>query len=442
MTIKNNIINRKKIISNKKYNDTNFLFYFINQLSLFFICTWMIWPYFTYKLGILPLLFVFVMWLFTVEGNWYIKGWSLDLFCILVWYLTFIPYILTKNFEYGNLDPINTLQSFILFTMGMFLINYYLFYKKDYLTITRFGIFTLFILLVGSIQTILGLKEYPLASRELATGNAQNIEIYNSIGIGGFGYIYSVVFIIPLCLFLLKNVKRMKKKYLIIIYLLLFITLIFMVIQASYALALIFTIAGIILTTIIRGKKSLVFWITLTALLIIIIPKEVIGYLLASAAILFQNNITIYSKLMDLSSSFIGLDSGTQTFYRFNLYYSSFKTFTENPLFGIYGPFGDPINSEVGGHSGWIDLLAYYGIFGSLPLFLAILINFRKCLSIFKGEPYYYYLSIIQKLFILFGFINPVIYIFEIGFVLFAIAPSLPFIVYNSERNSHNYIDQ
>ncbi|WP_335489387.1 hypothetical protein, partial [Bacillus sp. JJ1773] len=67
-------------------------------------------------------------------------------------------------------------------------------------------LFTIFFYFIASIQTFLGLMEYPLASRELATGTAPLQQIYMSLGIGGFGFVYSAVFInIIILYFLVKK---------------------------------------------------------------------------------------------------------------------------------------------------------------------------------------------------------------------------------------------
>ena len=73
--------------------------------------------------------------------------------------------------------------------------------------------------------------------------------------------------------------------------------------------------------------------------------------------------------------------------------------------------------------------MAFYGIFTSLPMFSAIILNFKKHLSFYSDHPYYTFLLIIQLMFIFFGFTNPIIYFYQIGFALFVIAPSLPFLL-------------
>ena len=153
-------------------------------------------------------------------------------------------------------------------------------------------------------------------------------------------------------------------------------------------------------------------------------------------AYLFEDNDIIYTKFVDLAQVFLENSTGSQTENRGHLYLTSLNTFIHNPLFGIYGPLGDQLNSKIGGHSGWLDLMAMYGVFGSLPLFLGILLNFKKQLLFYSGHPYFVFLLIVQFLFICFGFLNPVIYVYQIGFAIFVVAPSLPFLPYAFRKKS------
>ncbi|MEH7125603.1 hypothetical protein V7127_20545, partial [Bacillus sp. JJ1773] len=251
-----------------------------------------------------------------------------------------------------------------------------------------------------------------------------------SLGIGGFGFVYSAVFInIIILYFLVKknpNVNNIYKFFCLLVYCM--ITA--MLILASYATSLSLVFIGTLLVSIIKGKKSFIFINILAVLFILIIPKEVIGFFLIDIAHLFETNKVISTKFLDLAQGFFSESFGSQTSFRGQLYLSSLETFLRNPLFGIYGPFGNELNSEVGGHSGWFDFMAYYGLFGSLPLFAVIFLNFRKQLRFYSNHPYYRFLLTAQILFLIFGFINPVTYIYQMGFVIFVIVPAIPFLPY------------
>lgn len=399
----------------------------INNWIMIFLCSWISWPYLNYKLGILPFLVFFTAWFFTTDFRW-IKGISLDLLMGIVWILIFFPYILTGNFFYGELHVTFVLTSFILFIVGIFLNYYYMYFNKNDLVLGKIAFFTITFYFIASIQTYFGMKKYPFASRGLATGNDPQSEIYLSLGIGGFSFVYSAVFInILLLYFIVRNAPEVKMVYRYFC-LIVFLVITTMLISASYTTSLLLLFIGTMIAVMIKGKKSFTFSIILGSLFILLFPKEIIGYFLIDVANLFESNNVLSTKFLDLAQGFISESFGTQTSGRAQLYLSSLETFLRNPLFGIYGPFGDAFNSKVGGHSGWFDILAYYGLFGSLPLFAVIYLNFRKQLKFYSNHPYYRFLLTAQILFILFGFINPVIYIYEMGFVLFVVAPALPFL--------------
>jgi hypothetical protein len=383
-----------------------------------------------YQFGVLSFFVFFLIWLATTNNKWLVKDLPLDIVMLGVWFLTFLPYILIGNFQYGAVDGSYVMVTFTLFIVGILINHYYMYYDKDPKVLGRIALLSIIFYVIGSLQTHLGLIKYPLAARELATGSAQLQSTYYSLGIGGFGFVYGAVFInIVVLYFFFTKMNTVKKSYRYLSIAVYFIISL-MLISASYATSLMVLFLGTMTVATIKGKRSLIFGTILLTLFIIAFPKELIGKGLIYAAGLFESNGVIRSKFLDLAQGFIGDSFGFQTVGRGQLYLASLKTFLNNPLFGLYGPFGNKFNSVVGGHSGWLDLLACYGLFGSLPLFAAIFFHFRKHLKYYRDHLYLKFLLTAQILFIAFGFINPVIYIYQIGFVLFVIAPSLPFLPY------------
>ncbi|MHA6259954.1 hypothetical protein ACXYMX_08555 [Sporosarcina sp. CAU 1771] len=423
------MINAEEIRSELVFNNHKDSPNYINQAVIILFCVWMTWPYLNFKMGAFAAAAILLVWVITTDYRWFIKAWPKDQLLIVVWFIFFIPYLITGDFMYGALEPRGAFVSFVLFTVGIFINHYYMFYKKDFVTLGRIALISIIMYIVGAFQTFKGLLAHPLASRSLATGIDAMQDIYLSLGIGGFGYIYSSVFICILSLFLVtKRIPKNNKTYKVLS-LMLFVLLGLMITQASYTIALLLLFIGIILVLNIKGKKSLIVGVYF-AIILLIIPKRIFGNFFINVSNIFKDNETLSIKFMDLAQGFLIGDAGVQTSYRLELYMISFKTFLSNPLFGIYGPLGKQMNANIGGHSGWLDLMAFYGIFGSIPLFLGILFNFRKQLSFYSGTPYYYFLLTVQGLFLFFGFINPIIYIYQIGFVLFVIAPSLPMLPY------------
>ena len=205
-----------------------------------------------------------------------------------------------------------------------------------------------------------------------------------------------------------------------------------MILKASYAIPVILILTAVSLLMAFKSKKRACLLVLFGLLFLLVFPKTVIGDCILKMARLFKGNV-IGEKFTDLAEVFLNNELGGQTGTRIKLYSISFRAFLNNPFFGIYGPFGN-INDRIGWHSGWLDLMGLYGLFSSLPMFVGILTNFKKQLLFFSEHPYYKFLLVTQLMFMIFGLINPLTYVYQIGFALFFITPAIPFLPYTFEK--------
>lgn len=393
---------------------------YINQICCIMLCIWMCWPLYNVKARSLTVIVVFI-WFSTTDLNWLIKRWSRDLVSIVAFLATFIPYLITGTLYYGEISAI--LLKVSLFFLGMVINHYYMYYKKDFIAVGRMAFVCLIMYGIGSIQTIMGLKQFPVAARLLATSYSER-SLFESIGIGGFGFVYSAVFIsISLLYFVIKksDLNRLYRLFTGFI----LVLLIMMIIKASYAIALILTITGFVLVNILKDKRIFFFFMIICVVLILLTPRVFVGNMILQVANLFKENV-IAEKLTDFASVFLQQEMGGQTKYRIHLYLTSLKTFLKNPYFGICGPFGNP-KGKIGWHSGWFDMMALYGLFTTIPMFIGIIVNFKKNYCFYLKHSYSRFILSCQIMFVIFGFINPIIYVYQIGFALFFIIPSLPY---------------
>ncbi|SFQ62590.1 hypothetical protein SAMN05421670_3069 [Psychrobacillus psychrotolerans] len=409
-----------KIITNK---DIGSLLYRVNQIACILMCMWIAIPYFRIRVGVIFLLFTFIIWLITTDLKWLIRQWTLDLVFLLIFFTTLIPYIIVGSLAYG-------IVNLSIFFVGLFINHYYMYYKEDYRMLGKIAFFSLLFFTVGSLQTYFGLLEYPMASRELAGAVANHPEvgrIYDNLGIGGFGHIYSASFLLVISLYLnfkKNNLLPIKLKVFSIITV---VTMFLMILEASYATSLIIVFFGFFMVLIIRNKSILILLITIGFMFFLLFSSILISPFFLKLAEIFSGNAILYVKFIELSNIFKNGAIVGQTGDRIELYLMSFQTFLENPLFGIYGPFGNTANAAIGGHSGWFDLLAYYGVFTAVPLFLILYFNYRKHMKFYRKSNFYSYIIVIYLLFILFGIVNPILTVFEIGFVIFCVVPIIPF---------------
>lgn len=406
------------------------LAYKINLLSCLMMCIWMILPYFRVRAGVSMLIVFFVIWLVTTDLRWLVSKWSLDMYFLLFFFITFVPYYLTGNLKYGGFGANSILVNFPLFFIGIFINHYYMYYRKDYAILGKIASITLVFFVIGSIQTYIGLTINPMASRILATGigqyEAEKI-MFNRMGVGGFGYIYASSFFLLSILYLVfeNNYKlKIQKK---IIALITSGSILLTILEASYAISLIIILCGGLLVLVVKNKKMLVMSMVMFGILLLLLSPTLIGKIFLNIANLFSDNYIISEKFTDLGVSFLRDAQSSQTNTRLQLYTTSLNTFLKQPLFGIYGPMGNP-SDQIGSHSGWLDLLGFYGLFTGIPLFLIFHNNFKKHFRFFKTHKYYGYLVVIYFMFVVFGTINPVLNVYEVGFIIFMIVPLIPFI--------------
>lgn len=402
----------------------------VNFSACICIYAWMIIPYIKFIFGVIPFTLIFMLWVITTDLNWLIKKWSHDMLFVLFFFSSFLPLLFFGTLRYGEMGSKAVLINFPLFFVGLFIIQYYMHYKKDLAKVKVLGLMAILMYTFGSMQTIIGLNKYPMASRELA-GTVWNdsilINLYSKEGIGAFGFIYAVCFTVISTTYL---ITQSKNKVGIIIKAIVFgefVICTLMIIKASYATAVIFLFLGVLLMFVSKRKTMLIIGTISIVLLLLFVPSDEQASFFFMIAGWFKGNSTLYLRFNDLGINILEGTSSGKTAYRISLYKDSMVAFLRNPLFGIYGPFGDP-SLSVGGHSGWLDFLAFYGLFSAIPLIGVFVTNIKKQIKVFENSEYLPAFIITTTLFIAFGVINPFIHVFELGFAYFAVIPIIPYI--------------
>lgn len=414
--------------------------YILNLIMCLLMCAWMMSPYLKYHTGVLFLLISFVFWILTTDLTRTIKIAPINLIFIVIFFATFLPYFFSGNLQYGARSAKVILVNFPLFFFGIFVNHYYLYYKKDYYLLGMIALISLIVIGISSFQTLIGLISYPFASRQLAGGIASNeqlIKLYTGLGIGGYGFIYSITFTLIAIFYLFfnkdKRIKNGIKVFAFIISLIMIIT----IFKASYAISVMLLAISSISLLLSNNLKGLVVVIIICILTFVIIPKSYIGNTILNIASIVDNNHILYGKFIDLANYFLFSPESSQTLGRLNLYKDSLTTFISNPIFGLYNPFKIITNPNytVGGHSGWLDFLAYYGLFSGIPLFLSLGLTVKHHLTFFKNCGYFKYILTVYIFVFIYGFINPILDIYEIGFAVFFLVPAIPFIPHVFKRS-------
>jgi len=399
----------------------------INSGAFIFICMWFLIPIVQVVTGKAFLLLLLISWV--LSSNWrYLIVSVFNNIWFFIWYMYMLLLLMFGIWKYGLLQPISFFVDVPLFFLGAIIFSYYN-TKKNYSLLAKGCIVSLFCIFIGSINSFFMLLQNPLASRILATGQIQSKEFAN-MGIGGYGYVYASVMFMVIAIYLLKNKLSINIKMKIFLLLLCIINFIF-IIKASYTIAILCAIFLSVLSIIRFKNLKLLLFTGIFIIVLFLIFKQQVGYYLISLASYLPKGQVSYGKILDLAQGFISNDFGPESIGRFDLYAKSIDVFCSSPFLGEIGN-ADTYYS-IGRHSAWFDLLGAFGLIGGLPIFVYLLSKMSHMIKLWKSNEYVNYLVIIQLYILFLGFINPIIYSYEIGFVFFLLVPSFPFILHGKE---------
>ena len=228
------------------------------------------------------------------------------------------------------------------------------------------------------LTCILTLKAYqssPYISRAIKSSGVESSEILSS-GVGGYEFIYFLVFIFTILIFSFKSInfkKHLIKLRLLMVFLVLLTG--YNVILSGYTTALFLIVLVIILRTIgefisLSKLNSLIIYLFLYAPLIFLGLNFTLNYYLENFG-KTGNAIKILEVISFFNSDTLGLTSQA----RVEVYQKSISVFKNNPFFGIISqPL--PVDSSgkliaFGQHSQILDTMALFGIpFGLFQLYI------------------------------------------------------------------------
>ncbi|WP_312470577.1 hypothetical protein [Neobacillus sp.] len=397
----------------------------IEKFCVVMVSTWVLLPQVTGNSGFYYFAFFFLIWLFLSSFNSNLTKVNIRLFQIVL----FVLYsVMLEVFGKGNSLLYPKLVSVGTFFIGALIYNYYI-KKKEYKFLAFLCLINLLFMAYTAINTIKVLSINPYLSRGLSSQNDVYIDLLK-LGITGYGYIYGLVLLAPCLLLFILGSKSLGKKRLFLLWGL-FGVFTLVILKASFTIAVIFFMLNIILTWSISGRKRFII-VCMLLLAFILIPKENLANIITNEV----NTIDNYEyKMRILSISdflFKGGSLGESGDTRLWLYHLSYKTFVNNPLIGVgsyYGDVAQMVTQGIGGHSEWLDLLARYGLIGSFPVFLFFFTTLKFIYNNMFQYSYYKKVIWIMTLFIvMLGSINPILSAPELGYTLFLIVPSLPYL--------------
>lgn len=391
----------------------------LNRVAAVCFSLWVCLPQLNYSLPTWVGVSIALVWLLTSGRFLSLAGWTADMWSAGIFMFVLSPYALVWTFNYGSQSALPVLGTFFLFLVGIPMSTYYLGNRGD----AEFGRNLFWIATaaysVGALQTLAGLNVHPDASRLLAAARDVTDQ-FKAEGIGGFGFIYGAsLMCLPLAgIALNRRCGRMPRLFCSTTLILIFIALA----RASYTISVLGTIAGVALIVIGRRPRVVVGSLTVMTVFLLFLHEQ-IGNTILDIVHSFTMTPVLTEKLSDLSYTLqSGVLSG-QTGFRIDLYGASLNAFLSNPLFGIIGSPWQGGGEQLGGHSGWLDLLGGYGLLAGVPLFLSVLLFFRKIAAWNIDAHSRSLLLVSAVLFMCFGLINPILNIYQVGYTLFLIVP-------------------
>ena len=273
----------------------------------------------------------------------------------------------------------------------------------------------LFLLIFTTVTTIIGNQQYPYASRKLASGIVEDGAFLLSKNIGGYGFIYGLVLMVPCILRRSKDITNLFHKILCYAIVGLFLFCVFI---AQYMLAILLIIAGIVfhLFSCIKRKSNKLMFATI--LMIIFLLFILFSEVIAQGLLNLSKKLSEYDSISDRIYSLYELFSGngfsesSDANSRMDLYVRSIKTMFSYPLIGTF-----LFNNEtlLGGHSDILDSISGTGILG----IIMILAIYRKWKGMIVKRSIVNRFYVVAVVFVILALTNTIFSSFQISFIMF-----------------------
>lgn len=334
-----------------------------------------------------------------------------------------IIYSSAISFKWILLDYFGAFLSIVMYL--------YFIKSRDYKGIAIVSLSGLIFILITSITSIISLNFYPDAVRQLSSGSAgQNDVLYGKMGIAGYTYWTSIVYLFPILVYFIKDkyFKTSQKWIVLLFMIIIFFSLIKSQITTALVLAMFFTIFSFLNRKNLRTSSLIL--ITFTILAMFMLNNYIANFFYYISDI--TNSELLKLRLFDVGRVFEIQDYSTvsgETYFsqsRLSRISISFENFLMNPLFG---------GGNSGGHSTWIDKLGVFGIIGLIPWLVIFKQQVKLNLTILDEyfKPFYL-LSIISC--VLLGILTTTANSTHSGVIIFFVVPGLFFSRYLLQKKS------
>lgn len=308
--------------------------------------------------------------------------------CAILWFILNIPYqvkferihtsslmflllvVFVALFQYkGNLDSILKPINYYILVLA-FLIAYC--YKDRWEELELLIPIVLILFIYFNYKSNQAVVEDPTIARLIVRDDPE-IYPYMRSGVGGYNLLYPQVCVLPMLVSWMLGVFR-KSKIKFVIGVLWLISYVVFLLNSGYSIALVTSIASLIILFFYK-RKSVTMAIIITALLIVLLVW-LIGYVdgFRNSLLTFFDGTKVARKIEDIYLSITTDNTADSIMMRTERYKYSIQTIFNYPIIG--GLWWD----SGGGHSALLDTFAKYGLFGGY-IFVCIIFGFPMILK-------------------------------------------------------------
>lgn len=313
------------------------------------------------------------------------------------WYITLIPVAITMLLTLRIDHNIYPVAVAVFAILGLWILTYWGIYRRTHMANSLVNFFIAFVPCIISIQlsrtvkrteffwdclktmavftgitcitTIVGLRKYPMASRQLASGTAIYDTLrYKMVNIGGYEFIYALVLLIPVLFWLIKRVKGFWK----IVYISVLILDMLCIYVSQYTIALICMAIALVMVWMQKNRRAASVFAIFMVVFLLLGGMTFLSQMFYWASDLIEFDY-VSDRLRQVAQLISGQTVNTETSReRIEHYMNQLEAFSSSPILGHN--WYDFSARYVSGHSLVLDVLGGTGIVGGVVL----VVLFRK----------------------------------------------------------------
>jgi len=270
--------------------------------------------------------------------------------------------------------------------------------EQDYFRFAKLVKWTMIFIFITAVMSIVTSLIDPLYARNILQvssiklqSKVETILSYRKYGGGDYSFAGALLCLFPILIYFFKNNVRIiiKKQYILIYAVIIFIALLRMQIFANILISL-FIIAFSIL-----GSKNIKIKLIISSFVIaaiIFIPIQFFTNIMIYVSTWFPSNSEIHYKLNETAKFLIsGNQVHSEIGIRADRYPLLLEAFKANPILGHF-IYGRSYDISLGAHLHWMNKLAVYGLLGTVPFFYIIYNFIKGSIKYFDKEFIFYFL--------------------------------------------------